>query len=94
MTIKWELCYLNFPGNQIKFYYPGKIPIYKTCEKFVTSKGGSDNTWYGSDVVIPLLLNEGWEPFAVQNNQEYFFKRLVNSESPTIPADFLGLGQR
>jgi hypothetical protein len=94
MTVKWEMCYLNYLGNQMKFYFPGKIPSYKTCEKYVMSRGGSDNAWYGTDVVIPLLLTEGWEPFAIQNNQEYVFRRMVSSESPTVPADFLGLGPR
>jgi hypothetical protein len=87
---KWEMCYLNFLGNQLKFYSPGKTPNYKSCEKYVLSKGGSENVWYGADVVIPLLLNDGWEPFAVQNNQEYVFKRMANSESPAGRTDFLG----
>jgi len=90
MADKWELCHVNFLGNQIKFYSPGKTPNYMGCDKFILSKGGSGNSWYGSDVVIPILLTDSWEPFGVQNYQEYVFKRKVNTENPAGHTDFLG----
>jgi hypothetical protein len=75
MAQKWQMC--NCGIRQISFFHPDKPFASITPAEYVKSKGGTPGKWSDDEIqqVIPYILADGWEPYAVYGSEHYLFKK-------------------
>ena len=76
-STKWEMCVFGI--ENIVFYSPQNgtsvFPINDFMNKFV-DKGKKSTLTAPSSIVIPWILDKGWEPYANISGTYYFRRKL------------------
>jgi hypothetical protein len=74
MAGKWEMCIFNTPV--LFFCSPGQKRRNMSEDEYMVSRGSRFNAMEMTAYdVIPYLLDDGWEPFALETNNFYFRRK-------------------
>jgi len=75
MAEKWEICVIHEGALKVEFYKPGEKTRAGNFGEFIKQKGDTPGFINNFDKVVSLVLDEGWEPYAVLDRVMYFRRK-------------------
>lgn len=72
---KWEMCFVH--QARIVFVAPGQEPEILDTQNYYQKRMYKEKSLLSIYDLMPLLLQDGWEPFGLAPYETYTFRRII-----------------